>query len=198
MLALVFYSRAVGWSAVVTQNRSHFVSSESASQFGTLDKWLDEHRADLYRLLLACPGTELVLYGEWLYERHTVAYDRLPDVFVLFDIYDTRADAFFSTERRDQLLRDHTEHGSLFTPPVVARRPLEGMEDVMALMDRPSMFNEAGGRMEGVVLRWEEGGWLKERAKMVRPDFLQAISEGHWSKSQLVRNTVRRGGEVQG
>jgi hypothetical protein len=67
----------------------------------------------------------------------------------------------------------------------------------MALMDRPSMFNEAGG-MEGVVLRWEEGGWLKERAKMVRPDFLQAISEGHWSKAQLVRNTVRRGGEVQG
>jgi hypothetical protein len=156
---------------------------------------LDARRGDLYRLLLSFPGVELVLYGEWLYARHSVAYDRLPDSFVLFDIYDATADAFLSAERRDQLVQDHTEHGSIITSPLVARRPLRGLEDVKALMDGRSAFANDGVKMEGVVLRWEEGGWLKERAKMVRPEFLQAIEEGegkHWSKKTLVRNQLRK------
>jgi hypothetical protein len=33
--------------------------------------------------------------------------------------------------------------------------------------------------MEGVVVRRDEDGWLRARAKVVRPEFLQA-DERHW------------------
>ena len=41
-------------------------------------------------------GSTRVLYGEWLCARHTVAYDKLPDWFVAFDIFDVPAGRFLS------------------------------------------------------------------------------------------------------
>ena len=33
-------------------------------------------------------GTRRVLFGEWMCVKHTVAYDKLPDWFIAFDILD--------------------------------------------------------------------------------------------------------------
>jgi len=48
-----------------------------------------------------------------------------------------------------------------------------------------------GGPREGSYLRREESDWLLHRAKIVRPDFTQAISE-HWSRKSLVLNAICR------
>ncbi len=50
------------------------------------------HRGDLARVL----GTQYILFGEWLAARHTVAYDKLPDVFVAFDVFDKQQGLFVS------------------------------------------------------------------------------------------------------
>ena len=39
-------------------------------------------------------GNDKVLYGEWLYARHTVVYDKLPDWFLAFDVFDSRKGKF--------------------------------------------------------------------------------------------------------
>ena len=49
-------------------------------------------------------GRRYVMYGEWLYARHTIACDRLAHFFIEFDILDRDSGEFLSTERRASLL----------------------------------------------------------------------------------------------
>ena len=49
----------------------------------------------------------------------------------------------------------------------------------------------ANGPMEGLVIRREDKNWLSARAKLVRADFTQAITE-HWSKRGLEWNLLAR------
>jgi hypothetical protein len=37
------------------------------------------------------------MYGEWVYAKHTVFYDKLPHYFLEFDILETKTGAFLST-----------------------------------------------------------------------------------------------------
>lgn len=53
-------------------------------------------------------------------------------------------------------------------------------------MKRESAFTD--GLVEGVVIRVDEGEWLKERAKLVRTDFI--AGNEHWSKGIVTRNGV--------
>jgi len=45
------------------------------------------------------------------------------------------------------------------------------------------------GSPEGFILRAEEGAWLRARAKLVHPDFLQGI-DTHWSNRRLRWNRI--------
>lgn len=99
------------------QNRSHYVTSESASQWKMLDQWKRNHQESLYSFLTP----NLVLFGEWLYSKHSIHYTRLPDYFLAFDMYqssrwgfglflecgryDKEAKKFLSIQKRDELLQ---------------------------------------------------------------------------------------------
>jgi hypothetical protein len=48
---------------------------------------------------------------------------------------------------------------------------------------------------EGLYLRFDQGDWLGQRAKLVRPAFIQAV-EQHWSRSAIRPNRLRL--EAQG
>ena len=45
------------------------------------------------------------------------------------------------------------------------------------------------GALEGVVIRRESADWCEARAKLVRPDFTQAI-DTHWRKRALEWNRI--------
>jgi hypothetical protein len=45
--------------------------------------------------------------------------------------------------------------------------------------------------MEGLYLRRDSALWLEQRAKLVRPEFLQSIEE-HWSAVPLRKNRLAR------
>ena len=83
------------------QNRSHFVNSTTHTQFSTLDTWLEENSAALYDLLQM---RNLVLFGEWLYAKHSIHYTQLPGHFMAFDLYDTVAGKFLSWRERNKRL----------------------------------------------------------------------------------------------
>ena len=83
------------------QNRSHFVNSKTHAQFSTLESWLEENSGTLYELL---ESKNLVLFGEWLYAKHSIHYTRLPGHFMAFDIFDRSAGKFFSWRERNRQL----------------------------------------------------------------------------------------------
>ena len=83
------------------QNRGQYLIAPYAGQFEHLGHWIDAREDALFDAL----GENLILFGEWCAARHSVAYDHLPDWFLVFDVYDRSVCCFWSTARRDALAR---------------------------------------------------------------------------------------------
>lgn len=174
------------------QNRGQYLLAPYAGQFARLPEWLLLH-GDRLRLVLAVQASAgLMLFGEWCAARHSLGYDRLPDWFLLFDVYDLSRGRFWSTPRRNAL----ADTLGLATVPrlLEGRCTLSQLKD--ALNDQQSQFRQ--GVMEGIVIRRETDEWCEARAKLVRPDFTQNIGE-HWSRRRIEWNRLgRKQNELQG
>lgn len=161
------------------QNRSHFVTSASATQFKGLDNWVTQHPG-IWQILTS---PDIILFGEWMFAKHSIGYTNLPDYFLAFDIYIPSQKKFLSRAKRDALLADT----GIASVPVLAEGTFTKQE-ILAMLERPSSFYE--GKVEGAYIRIEDEDYELDRGKIVRPDFMQAI-ETHWSTKTLVQNTVR-------
>jgi RNA ligase len=163
------------------KNRGTVLGPGSHPQFEAFWPWLAARQEQLHEAL----GTRLALFGEWCFAVHSLKYDALPDYFLAFDVYDLEEGKFWSVLRRNELA------GRLGVVPaaVVAEGVFTLAELRRLTVALPSKFG--AGAAEGVYLRQDQGGWLRNRAKMVRPEFVQAIEE-HWSSRAMEKNKVTR------
>lgn len=161
-----------------TQNRGDYLASPNPGQWKKLREWLNPRLDALFDTL----SDRYILFGEWCYAQHSVAYDSLPDWFLGFDIYDKQSGNFLSSDRRDAFC----EAMEIAQVPVIARGrfTLPGLEELLA----QSSFTDEPA--EGLYLRFDRDGWLEQRAKLVRPAFVQSI-EQHWSRSGIKQNRLR-------
>ena len=163
------------------QNRGQYLHTPLHGQFSRLGSWLATHR---HHLESALPP-RLILFGEWCAARHSLAYSALPDWFLGFDVYDREEVRFWSTQRRNKLL---AEIGIGFVPVrFQGRISLDGLKRMLS--GESSLY--ANGPMEGLVIRRDDKDWLSARAKLVRSDFTQSITE-HWSRRGLEWNRLAR------
>lgn len=161
------------------QNRGQYLLPPLGGQFSRATGWLERHQDELASAL----GSELILFGEWCAARHSVTYDHLPDWFVAFDIYDRAAGRFWSTIRRNNWV----DRLDIAAVPELARRRATLAEITATIMTGTSRFG--AGPPEGVIVRREDTDFLEQRAKLVRPDFTQAIEE-HWRNRKIAWNAV--------
>ena len=87
---------------VRAQNRSHYVNSASHKQFSTLDAWIEKHSQDLLKILN--PPGKYILFGEWLFAKHSVYYTGLPGHFLAFDIFDTERNCYLNVFERNSIV----------------------------------------------------------------------------------------------
>lgn len=163
------------------QNRGQYLHPPFTGQFKRLGGWLAAHEEALRRGL--APG--LILFGEWCAARHSVAYDRLPDWLIVFDVYDCSEHRFFSTARRDALAL----RLGLAVVRMVSRERTTLADLTRRLHVEPSGFR--AGPIEGFVIRKETPDWLLARAKLVHPEFVQGIDE-HWRRRRIEWNHLER------
>lgn len=160
------------------QNRGAYLSAEHAHpQFKPLFRWLSLRQHEVADALFP----DLILFGEWCYAVHSVAYTRLPDWFLAFDIYDRSTGAFWSTARRDELIG---RLGLSLVP-----RLAEGHFDVDRLRPFLRESRVTIGPPEGLYVRRETSDRLIARAKLVRPEFVQTMGV-HWSRQSLRTNRL--------
>ncbi len=162
------------------QNRGAYLQFPGSGQWKKLGEWLALRTDVLFDNLSECH----ILFGEWCYARHSVFYDQLPDWFLGFDIYDRRSHRFLSTWRRDRLLRKM----HLSKVPMIARGrfttpAIETLLSHSKFTDQPA---------EGLYLRFDQGDWLGQRAKLVRRSFIQSV-EQHWFRSGIRPNRLALG-----
>ncbi len=196
------------------QSRGHFLNGGYGErQFDLFKLWAGCIEDRLRRVL----GDRYVMYGEWLYAKHTVFYDRLPHYFMEFDIFDKKEERFFSTEKRREFLSE--------VPFIRSVRVLtEGYCEELGPIEKwigPSLFisgdaersfraqcqkgradvglavrqTDLTGIMEGIYIKVEEGDYVTDRLKFVRGSFLNTIldSESHWVNRPIVANCLADG-----
>lgn len=168
---------------LLLQSRGHYLTGgERERQFDLLKRWAAHHAPTLRQLL----GHRFVLYGEWLYARHTIAYDQLPHYFIEFDIFDREQGLFLSSIRRESLLAG----SPVVSAPVLGRGTLRPVDSYLG----PSRCSSREA-MEGLYLKHEDEERVMGRYKYVRPDFTQAVLDSgeHWMDRPLEPNQLRAG-----
>jgi hypothetical protein len=181
---------------MVLQCRGHEITAGMHPQYDLFKQWAAV-KAETLEIILA---DRYILYGEWLYAKHSVHYRALPHYFFEFDMLDKQTGNFLDLEARMKLL----EGSGVQTVPVVSRGALK-QEDLRALI-RESKFksvfdNPLTGKsdalMEGLYLRTEAGGIVSGRAKFVRPEFTEKVKQSeHWQHQPMVPNVLIDGVDI--
>ena len=195
---------------MLLQSRGHFLTGGYRERHYQLMKdWAGVHRQAFYDVL----GSRYIMYGEWMYAKHSVFYDALPHYFMEFDIYDRETGRFLDTASR----REMTARLPIVSVPVLAERSFEKKEELLKLLG-PSLYitsahtdtlralaaeqgldpdkicreTDPSMTMEGLYVKIEEDGEVKRRLKYVRGGFRQCIEESqtHWLNRPIIPNQI--------
>ncbi|WP_417282978.1 RNA ligase family protein [Comamonas sp.] len=206
--------------SLLLQSRGHYLQLDQMGgrerQFNAYKQWAKAHEAALMALL----DDRFIMYGEWLYAKHSLFYDALPHWFCEFDVWDRSSGCFLDTPRRHALLADvpvvsvpvlysgiaprRVQDLLALLAPSLARSP--GWKAVFEAqlqrqqLDLPLAWKQtdASDLAEGLYIKVEENGQTVERYKFVRADFVQVILESgsHHSERPIVANGLRAGIDI--
>ena len=192
------------------QSRGHFLTGGARERhYNLLKQWGAVLNDRLYEVL----GHRYIMYGEWMYAKHTIYYDLLPHYFMEFDVLDRETGKFLDTPSRHELLKDLP----VCSVPVLASGTFKNMDEILSLLgdslfisenhienlredagrlsldaDRICRETDASRTMEGIYIKVEENGEVVDRMKYVRASFLQTVeeSQSHWLDRPIVPNRI--------
>lgn len=181
---------------MVLQCRGHEITPGMHPQYDLFKQWTTVRRNTLEGLL----EDRFILFGEWLYARHSIHYRGLPHYFFEFDIYDKLRGEFLGLETR----ADKLEGTNIATVPVLHRgaATVEQLRALIVASTFDSLFeNPETGQtdplMEGLYLRIESEGCVTGRAKLVRAAFVEKVRQSeHWQQQELVPNQLLDGVDI--
>lgn len=161
------------------QNRGAYLEAPYRGQFSRLNQWLMQQLAVFQQHL----PDHVILFGEWCAARHSLDYAALPDWFMIFDVFDRKAQRFWNQERRNDLA---SQLGLAVVPQLKSGRFT--LKELASLVHTGrSAYRD--GKLEGLVIRQDGPKWCENRAKLVHPDFVQSIGE-HWRSRALEWNEL--------
>lgn len=199
---------------LLLQSRGHYlVGGERENHFDLLKAWAKRYTAELWDVLT----DRYVMYGEWLYAKHSLFYTDLPHYFLEFDLLDKENGIFLSTQRRREVLARAPFVASV---KVLHEGNVPSLQDLKAMVG-PSHFiapdylrrleaickerklnarqalaeTDQSGLMEGLYIKVEEDGQVQKRYKYVRATFLQTVlnSNSHWLDRPIIPNGLKAG-----
>ena len=202
-----------GKGELLLQSRGHYLGEgggKSERHYNLMKQWASSN-SDLFYSVLS---DRYIMYGEWMYAKHTVFYDALPDYFMEFDIFDRERGIFLDTDSRRTLT---DKIGIIHSVPVLSRGVFASKEEILTLMGNSNFITEAHidtlrmlakGQgldverqiretdpsllMEGLYIKVEADGEVKQRMKFVRNTFIQCVnaSGSHWQQRPIIPNQL--------
>jgi len=203
---------------LLLQSRGHYLTGGPRERhFDLFKSWAHAIEAALWPVL----GSRYIVYGEWVYAKHTVFYDQLPHHFLEFDVLDRETGAFLGTPERRTLLA-----GLPLVSVPVLHEGETGSPQALKRLVAPSLFKSADWRArlaeavaagghhpgyvdvqtdasdlaEGLYIKVEEDGRVTARFKYVRHDFLTTVldSASHWQSRPILPNRLAPGIKLLG
>lgn len=165
----------------VIRNRNRFLKKSDRNknfaqkQFNTIWNWFYKNKK-LFEKINTIAGTVSV-YGEWMYAQHGIEYNKLPSLFIAYDLYDYEKKRFLEANESIRLLNE----AGFSTPPILTNS-IDNYEQLEELTKQPSPFTNKAMR-EGIVIKVSKDGKYNEVSyKMIREDFKQGEL---WASYQL-------------
>ena len=156
--------------SAVLRNRSHIlkkgyskIRTPAKEQFKSAWNWINDHRKDIIMVSEALMS-EITIYGEWMIAQHSIAYNRLPDWFIAYDIWVVEDNKFLSPVKVDELL---SKTNISYIKPYKAT--LNNVADVIKWSEMKSDYTD--GVREGIVIKTVEGDFVKDSYKVVNKHF---------------------------
>lgn len=207
--AAIFFAEN-GPASLQIQSRARLLNNHCPPTYLPLKLFSQLHSVELWERMT----TRYVVYAEMTTTCHNIFYDHLTSFFYLTAVLDTKEEVFLSLDRRLQLL----DGLPITYAPVLKRGKFATVDSVLSLLG-PSKFRtenalttlqkvcaskridfqEALERVdqeklaEGLYVTVEKDGVVLERAKYVRPTFVNKMGD---KNIRLVPNQLRK--EVRG
>lgn len=153
------------------QNRGGYLEDKrDHPQWDAARNWAAKEYLKLMVFFEDYPG--YTVFGEWLYAQHSIYYDRLPSLFIAYDVWD--GEKFL--ENVELMLWDYgfvtpKSEGTTFNPE-------------KWIQENAGYIGRYGYDYEGFIFRRRN-----EIYKWVRPGFLPGTEE-HWFNKPVVKNKV--------
>lgn len=199
------------------QSRGHFLAGGGRERhFNLLKQWAHAHEPALREVI----GTRYIVFGEWMFAKHSLFYDALPHWFLEFDVFDQERGYFLSTPARARLLEPlpmvsvpvlqsaaapaRLEKLIAWVQPSLARTPA-WREQLVATAkrerldpDRVQAQTDSDEHAEGLYLKIEDEERVLGRFKWIRPSFVQTLLDTgeHWQQRPIVPNGLRPGVDI--
>jgi ATP-dependent RNA circularization protein (DNA/RNA ligase family) len=159
------------------QKRGSLVGTSEHEQYNFFKAWADKNYEKILKI-----DTNYIVYGELLRIVHTIYYDKLPDWFLVFAIWNKKNSRYLSWDLVSSLCDDW----GLSTVPRLA-------EDVY--LDRDELFDfipeisKVGSLPSEGIIVWNFKKQM--RGKVVREEFIKKLEIGaHWTKKQSKYNSL--------
>lgn len=159
----------------VFQNRGGYLENKRPhEQWDAAKNWSYMNYEILVRFFAGFPDG--ILFGEWLYAKHSIHYTRLESLFVGYDIVTGGA-----------FMKDPLEVAeTLRTIGLVPSPILTATDDIEKFLGAYKHSPLYSDDYEGFIFRGKGGGTYK----YVRPEFSAGIEE-HWFNKPVERNRLR-------
>lgn len=131
------------------------------------------------------------IFGEYCYAQHSIYYNKLPGIFMIFNIRDLLKDVWYSWNDVELWASDL----NLPTVPLLFKGKVSSEKELEKLtsgfMNKPSLY---GDTREGIVARlsneFKDEDFSKSVLKMVRPNHVN--TDEHWSHQIIKPNKVMK------
>lgn len=193
---------------LLLQSRGHYLTGGPREiHYDMMKQWACAHRTRFWEVL----GSRYIMYGEWMYAKHSIYYDALPSYFMEFDIFDRTRGIFLDTPSRRAL----TDQMPISSVPVLAEGTFRTTSEILAYLGKSNYIRDGhierlaaycrenglsveerlaetdqDDTMEGLYIKVEEGGEVVSRLKYVRAGFAQGAmtSPHHWLTKTIIPN----------
>lgn len=172
----------------IIRNRNHILNkaftrrrTAAKMQFASIFNWFYENM-DKFDNLNNLMGFEVAIYGEWMYAVHGIEYDKLPSIWIPYDIYDWENGKFIS----NIISREALKNVGFSVPDLLYQGKINSWEQLESFCNQKSSFSSNELR-EGIYVKVNDKNHIINRFKMVRSGFLQGSK---WSDDKINKNRV--------
>jgi len=159
------------------QKRGSLVDIGEHEQFNMFKAWSQIN----YNKLMQIPK-DTILYGEFMYAKHTIFYDMLPDYFLAFGWLDCKTNKFARHNDMEELC----DRIGLHTVQLIEQTSNIHKDELFDLIPNPSAYGHE--QAEGlVVYNFKQ----QIRGKVVLKKFQDSMDhDGHWATKKITKNIV--------